>query len=643
LIDVATPLCSKKRTSSVVTDFFLSPEEKMDDHVWNSSLSQKQWTQLIQRILLYLTETNPDAPSNVFKTDRQVLPNDFTLHQGSIFCYAYKGTFLPSGNADGKVWKPSQAAKPTGPGLMKRYFYCKEEHGSTFIKVKRQVVWLTQDDSWCFLDYRFNYKGKVTPSAVGIPDGFDFQQLISDAMRYQPTNANFQLEDSVPIAPVAPKVKSKSGYSRVKRQPMNSEVVQDAIPISPVQPKIEPTEAASTRSFLPQGLTNFFSMPLLRSPYVAPPLLEDSSSSSPVSTPEPTSPDSLLEDLLKPEFQPTPMDEFTLNANFLPGLDDFTLDENIVNIPSPLPFPTDDNLNNLLLTPPPFPTDMEELPTNLLSLEEPKDEDNNNNALTKKRKLNESSPGIIMSGFDYLLSHILSYDQIIDTLCQNICSQLIFNRRFFQKTNIDTLALFEKAQQHCVMVVDLGEFPSNIITNFFQFLFDNVCSKGITDKIPDLYCLVCGKHVPFHDTKVHKQFYGSLDQSFVNNLQQKGKSMYGFIKEVIAFLLKYPNARQPFKNVVAENLHCPFCAATHGVHCAKKHNEWKKLWNYSAVSPSEPSPELADQSLDSYTKSTFEFLMSQMPFYIPSFLFSLPNARTFLDCLITLWKVIRLL
>jgi hypothetical protein len=68
-----------------------------------------------------------------------------------MYCYLFKGAFLPSGSLDGRVWKPSQSARPTGDGLMKRYFYYKEGN----VKINRQVIWLTSDENWCFLDYRY--------------------------------------------------------------------------------------------------------------------------------------------------------------------------------------------------------------------------------------------------------------------------------------------------------------------------------------------------------------------------------------------------------------------------------------------------------------------------------------------------------
>jgi len=234
-------------------------------------------------------------------------------------------------------------------------------------------------------------------------------------------------------------------------------------------------------------------------------------------------------------------------------------------------------------------------------------------------------------------------------------------------------------QRNCVLTVDLNEFPTKLLSTFFQFLLENVRHSGfIDDRLPDLHCLVCGQ-IDSHDEWSHSRFYEALDQSFVCSLQEKAKNLYEFVKEVIAYLLRHPNAHQSFRSFIAENLHCPFCAGKHGIHNAGKHQEWKSLWKIyplgnsfrsfpevkiqdpkntletslsslsqeSPISSSIPSEmELQDDcesNLDSYTKWTFELLMNRMPFNIPSFLLGLSNVRSFLDSLITIWKVIRLL
>eukprot|EP01116_Phalansterium_solitarium_P024159 TRINITY_DN876_c0_g1_i2.p1 TRINITY_DN876_c0_g1~~TRINITY_DN876_c0_g1_i2.p1 ORF type:complete len:730 (-),score=242.03 TRINITY_DN876_c0_g1_i2:776-2965(-) len=146
-------------------------------------LSQKEWTRFIHQALLYLTQTNPPLSSGLYKVDRQILPAGFTeSSKNAQFCYPFKGTFLPSGNLDGKVWKPSQGAKPTGTGLLKRYFYYKKDA----VRIKRQVIWLIDREDWCFLDYRYMISGaksKIRLDGVLIPPGLNFGHLVSLATK----------------------------------------------------------------------------------------------------------------------------------------------------------------------------------------------------------------------------------------------------------------------------------------------------------------------------------------------------------------------------------------------------------------------------------------------------------------------------
>lgn len=97
-------------------------------------------------MLTFFHETNP-TDERLFAAERCILAPDFT-RLGHIFCYCYKvgsfanmsdmsdiltsfqGEFLPTGSADGRVWKPSQSAKQTGIDMLKRYFYCREPDGS---------------------------------------------------------------------------------------------------------------------------------------------------------------------------------------------------------------------------------------------------------------------------------------------------------------------------------------------------------------------------------------------------------------------------------------------------------------------------------------------------------------------------------
>jgi len=241
------------------------------------------------------------------------------------------------------------------------------------------------------------------------------------------------------------------------------------------------------------------------------------------------------------------------------------------------------------------------------------------------------------SGFDRLLSHLLSYDQVVDMVCHNICTQLIFNRRFFQNRGIDSRALLERVKQHCIISVDFREFPGSIIRSFVTWLREYLSPPGELIPTPPFYCLICGG-VEAHDETAHGKFYGIIDQGLTFCLQ-KARSLYDLVTTVISYLLRYPNSRQSFQSAITRHLHCPFCSGIGGKHNLELHQQWKHHWKVSWSPPKEPEP-AAD--LHNYTKGTFEYLMDRMPFHIPTFLLKLNNIRSFLDCLVCLWRGIRL-
>jgi hypothetical protein len=59
---------------------------------------------------------------------------------------------------------------------MKRYFYAKDNK-----KIKRQVIWLEGDPSFCFLDYRHEFRGKIVLKNILLPPNFDLFQLVITA------------------------------------------------------------------------------------------------------------------------------------------------------------------------------------------------------------------------------------------------------------------------------------------------------------------------------------------------------------------------------------------------------------------------------------------------------------------------------
>jgi len=252
-----------------------------------------------------------------------------------------------------------------------------------------------------------------------------------------------------------------------------------------------------------------------------------------------------------------------------------------------------------------------------------------------------SSP-FFTTPLDYLFNHLLSYDQIVDTLCQYLCTQLIFNRTLFIRTVLDPNSILQSLMQRCkVMTVDIREFPGRLISNFFSWLYE--CLFRVEPiNLPTVYCLVCGSpDHGTHDVKAHETFYGSLDQPLVESWKTKASNFYDVLKELISYLLRNPNSRQSFRTIMEKNLHCPFCSRKNGTHCAQKHQEWKAF--LSIETPAQPykEPEETD-NVQNYTKSSLEYIMEQTGFQIPSFFFSLNNVQTFLDCLVTMWKSMRL-
>ncbi len=220
-----------------------------------------------------------------------------------------------------------------------------------------------------------------------------------------------------------------------------------------------------------------------------------------------------------------------------------------------------------------------------------------------------------------------------------ICNQLMFQRRFFRRFRggDDTL---EKMRQVYV-TFDLKEFPGRIIKSFFEYISENFFQTK-SDELPTIYCLVCGHDIKDHDESKHREFFGQLDQTLVISFQEKARNVYELVKQYIIFLLKNPNSHEALKQFLTENLHCPFCSGTGGIHNHAQHKPWIRLWLIDPPVIKGPAP---STNVYDYTKSTFEWLVDQVPFYIPPFLLSLHYAkyvRTFMECLVTIWNSVRL-
>lgn len=524
-------------------------------------LSQKEWMRIIHRCLVYLSDNDPHSSENLYKEERQVLPNTFFNSKAPAqFCYPFKGIFLPSGNLDGRVWKPSQGARPTGDGLMKRYFYFKEGG----VKIKRQVIWLTSNENWCFLDYRCNFKGKIIIQQMQLPTGLEFFKLLG-------------LIEKVCLVGL----EADTTETIRKRKTLEQEEQRVANQLGP---------------FSESGPEYFLNVPTM---------FEDDPDSEPLGLDE-------FMRTFEEDGCTLPMEEPLINP--------FVNEERIShNLPSNEIVP---KKRKVEIIPVPIPVPVISVPSTQSPI--------------------SSYYSFSFSPFDYLLNHILSYDQILDTVCQSLCTQLIFNRNYFFKSGLDPNTLLQSLMQRCTVIsVDFTEFPSNLMSTFFRWLYESVFQVP-PSKVPSMYCMVCGcAENAQHDVKTHTKFYGCLDKALLENWKNKASNFYDVLKELIGFLLKYPNSRPYFCSIIATHLHCPYCSRKNGTHCEKKHEEWRVFYKFEKPETSLKEPEQTD-NLATYTKASFEYLMEQMPFQIPSFLLSLSNVQSFLDCLMTLWKSMRL-
>eukprot|EP01119_Soliformovum_irregulare_P019317 TRINITY_DN6087_c2_g1_i1.p1 TRINITY_DN6087_c2_g1~~TRINITY_DN6087_c2_g1_i1.p1 ORF type:complete len:564 (+),score=157.14 TRINITY_DN6087_c2_g1_i1:38-1729(+) len=543
------------------------------DAAFVQPIRQKEWMNIIHKCLTYLS--GKDVPTNVglYQDERQILPASFFDGKGPLqYCYCFKGQFLPSGNLDGRVWKPSQGARPSGEGLMKRYFYYKEAN----IKIKRQVIWLTDNEDWCFLDYRCNFKGKISIPEVWTPEGFDFGLLLQLSQGISPT-----------IEPIPETSEKKRKLKKEKEE---------------IVPAIIQEEEQIISDVIPLGSETVH-----------------------------------LADIGYPNLDLSLYDPSLFNTSEINQFDcDFSSDPI-----DALPIYQLDDLNE-------FDMDMEEL------LDE--------GTIIKRRKMEDlpiidgsmmsiPSPSLYSYAFgnfsfstpiDFLINRLLSYDQILDTLCQNICTQLIFNRDYFRRSGQDSSALLHAMVQRCsLMNVDMMEFPGNLLSNFFSWLLECVGVKP--QKLPPVYCLVCGKCDKKHDHEAHRSF---SDQPFALRMKEQARNFYDLVKELISFLLRNPNLRSSVQEFVMEHVHCPFCGMKHGQHCNEKHKKWQQIYSIFPTEDSENqlpmgNPIISDNA--TYAQVAFDYIMEKMPFTIPSFLLSMNNVQTFLEPLVALWKSIRLL
>ncbi|PRP89288.1 hypothetical protein PROFUN_02162 [Planoprotostelium fungivorum] len=108
----------------------------------------KEWNLLVETILHDVQSRVP--PSNSYSTSRILIYRESdTVEDFQPVCFLYRGRFLPSGETDGLVWKPSRGAVMVGGTLWRRYHY------ATFKgeKFKRQVSFLNPESEWCIVEY----------------------------------------------------------------------------------------------------------------------------------------------------------------------------------------------------------------------------------------------------------------------------------------------------------------------------------------------------------------------------------------------------------------------------------------------------------------------------------------------------------
>ncbi|PRP82039.1 putative dead box ATP-dependent RNA helicase [Planoprotostelium fungivorum] len=137
------------------------------------SWDTKRWDSFMEDCLQFIIQ-NPKFSS----VQRYKLPADFENDTQNVFCYAYRGEFLPSGNSDGFFWRPSRGTVASGSRLRKRYFYSQTASGS---RLKRRVVWLEADQSVRMVEYRnHEHNGIIDVEKLVGPPELEWKTLLRD-------------------------------------------------------------------------------------------------------------------------------------------------------------------------------------------------------------------------------------------------------------------------------------------------------------------------------------------------------------------------------------------------------------------------------------------------------------------------------
>eukprot|EP01117_Protostelium_nocturnum_P001595 TRINITY_DN11934_c0_g1_i1.p1 TRINITY_DN11934_c0_g1~~TRINITY_DN11934_c0_g1_i1.p1 ORF type:complete len:210 (-),score=44.84 TRINITY_DN11934_c0_g1_i1:65-694(-) len=155
-----------------------------DEQQWNFEVNSKDWEDILIRCLHLLATKQPNEQSGLFISHlRPTLPDSFGGQGKKVYCFAYKGKFLPSGNLDGRYWKPSQGTKEKN-SVCKRYFYSKDLDGN---KMKRQVMWLKDNPDWNIVEYSIGRLSTVNSEILDFPKEMRMLDLIriSTSPEYQ--------------------------------------------------------------------------------------------------------------------------------------------------------------------------------------------------------------------------------------------------------------------------------------------------------------------------------------------------------------------------------------------------------------------------------------------------------------------------
>ncbi|PRP78163.1 hypothetical protein PROFUN_11293 [Planoprotostelium fungivorum] len=134
------------------------------------SWTKRQWEIFVEDLILY-AKGHPRCTSR----ERQRLPEKFLADTNSVYCYVYRGAFLPSGMSDGFKWK-SSCNVPSQGKLQKRYFYTTTPQGE---KLRRRVMWSDEAPGMCAIEYRHcSHCGNTESEKLMSPKDIDWTEIM---------------------------------------------------------------------------------------------------------------------------------------------------------------------------------------------------------------------------------------------------------------------------------------------------------------------------------------------------------------------------------------------------------------------------------------------------------------------------------